>query len=338
MGETTHSLSDKRYRSISDSVYKIVTLALCSMSFVFIIILLIVLFHASLASIVVNGLRFFTTTTWNPAINSKVISVDGFSAMWGANYGMLVFFVGTLGSSILALLVGVPVGVGIALFISEFAPKRLDGPITLLLQLMAGIPSVIFGFWGILILSPWIRKFFAPALGKYLFFIPIFSGQVYSSGFLSSGFILALMIIPIIASISRDAMAQTPVLLKEGGRALGLTDWKISRKIVIPYARQGIIGGSILGLGRALGETMAVALVCGGADFLPKTMFYPINTLSAFIVTSLDSAFTDPSGMYVAALGELALVLLAITMIVNISARLLVSKGFLSNPENVVQV
>lgn len=325
--------------SKSDLVYKLVSGSLSGLVFVFIFAIVAVLLLASYPSIVVNRLSFFTTITWNPSISSSVVTIDGVATMSGASYGILVFLVGTLASSMLALLIGVPAGVGIALFISQFSPKWLSGPVSLLSELMAGIPSVIYGFWGILVLGPFLLTDLEPTLQKSLSFIPFFSGPIYSYGFLASGIILALMIIPIIASISRDAMSQTPTALREGGKALGLTDWEIARKIVIPYARSGIIGSAVLGLGRALGETMAVAMVSGASmNFLPKTFFYPINTMAAFIVLSLDSAFTDPSGMYLSALAEMAAILLLITMIVNALARLLVRRGFVSNVENVMRV
>ena len=147
------------------------------------------------------------------------------------------------------------------------------------------------------------------------------------------------MIVPIIASISRDVMSQTPIEQREGAKALGLTNWEVTRKIIFPYAKVGIIGAVILGLGRALGETMAVAMVSGAAqNFLPANLWSPINTLSAFMALSLDSAFTDPTGMYVSALVELALVLMLITMDVNILARALVKQGFIQSAEGAVRV
>jgi len=175
-------------------------------------------------------------------------------------------------------------------------------------------------------------------MARYLWFIPGFKGPVYSSGLLASGLILSLMIVPIVASISRDAMAQTPRELKEGGRALGMTNWEITWKIVLPYARTGIIGGVMLGLGRALGETMAVAMVSQGATYLPTSLYSSINSIAAWLALNFDGAATDSTYMFIYALGELALVLLAVTTTVNIVARLLVKRGFFSSAEHVVQV
>lgn len=318
-------------------MYKIVTMCLAGVAILFIAIIVGDLVKSSIPSIVVNGFTFFKTTAWVPG-SGALIHKQGYSILAGSKYGILVFLVGTLASSFLAILFGVPLAVGIALFISQYCPARFSGSISLVIELMAGIPSVIYGFWGFLILLPLLKSSVLPVVKDALGFIPFFSGTIYYGGFLASGIVLAMMIIPIIAAISRDAMAQTPVELKEAGKALGMTDWEISRKIVLPYAKSGITGASFLGLGRALGETMAVALVCGAASYLPLTFYYPINTISAFIVLNLDSAFLDPSGMTLAAFAELALILLMITMIVNIIARFLVGRGFLSSPENVVPV
>jgi phosphate transport system permease protein len=242
-------------------------------------------------------------------------------------------------SSSLAVLIGVPLGIGIAILISQYLPKRISPAISFFVELIAGVPSVIFGFWGILVLLPYILRFENEVLHRYLSFLPGFGGEVYSSGLLGAGFILALMIVPIIASMSRDAMIQTPEELKDGARALGLTDWEVTRKVVLPYARTGIFGGVILGLGRALGETMAVAMVAGGAlNILPVNIYSPIQTMAGFMAVQLDSAFTDPSGMYVSALMELALVLSVITILVNVIARLIVRQGFFRESSSVVRV
>jgi phosphate transport system permease protein len=324
---------------VYDRIYGSAT-ALCSAtSILFIFVIGLVLLTYSYPSIVVNGIRFFTTVTWNPDLSGAVTTLNGFKTMSNASYGILVFVTGTLITSALALLIGVPVAIGIAVFLTEVAPPKLSAVVSFLVELLAGIPSVVYGFWGFLVLGPFLLQTFEPFLSEHLYFIPVFDGPVYSSGLLASGIIVALMIIPIIASISRDAMARTPKELKEGGRALGLTDHEVTTKIVFPYAKSSIFGSIMLGLGRALGETMAVAMVSNSAiNELPKTAFYPINTMAAFMAQSLDSAFTDPSGMYVHSLVEMGLVLLAITMIVNVLARFLVRQGFISGAETVVRV
>lgn len=326
-------------RRLQDTIYKYVTASISAVALALIFVILGVLLVYSYPAFVIYGASYFTTIQWNAALSGNVCHASGIAYMCSAHFGVLVFLTGTLISSGLALLVGAPAAVALALVLSQIAPSRIASPISFVVQLMAGIPSVIFGFWGILVLGPYLKSVIEPQLAKVASGVPIFSGPVFNYGLPASGLILALMIIPIIASISQDAMKQTPESLKEAGRALGLTDWEISTKIVLPYAKSSIVGSIALGLGRALGETMAVALVAGGAiNFLPKTFYYPINTMAAFIVLQLDSAFTDPSGMSISVLAEMGLVLMSITMIVNIVARLLVRRGFVSRPENLIQV
>lgn len=321
----------------TDRVYKAVSALLGSSAFLFIFLIVIVLVVYSYPSFVYNGFHFFTSQAWNPALDSTVVTTDGIQHFVGASYGMIVYFVGTLITSFLAILVGVPVSIGIAVFLSQVAPKRISSPISFLVELLAGIPSIVYGLWGFIVLGPLLIHNIEPYMARYLGFIPGFQGPVYSSGLLASGLILSLMIVPIVASISRDAMAQTPRDLKEGGKALGMTNWEITWKIVLPYAKTGIVGSVILGLGRALGETMAVAMVSGGASGLPHTLYYPVNTIAAFLALNFDGAFTDPTNMFVYSLGELALVLLGVTMVVNVGARLLVRRTDISNTEgNVV--
>jgi phosphate transport system permease protein len=331
-------MQSKKRSSRIDRIYGTATALLSSSAFLFLFLILGVLIIYSYPSFVVNGLNFFLSSTWNPETANSIIRVHGIEALQGASYGMVVFFFGTLATSTLALLLGVPLSLGIAIFLSQIAPRKIASPISFLVELLAGIPSVIYGLWGFIVLGPILIKYIEPVMATYLGFLPGFAGPVYSSGFLASGIILAIMIVPIIASISRDVMTQTPNDLKEGGRALGLTNWEVTRKIILPYARTGIVGSIILGLGRALGETMAVAMVSNGATFLPKTLYYPINSIAAFLALNFDGAFEDPTRMFVYALGELALVLLAITMTVNVAARLLVRHGFFGSAEHMIQV
>jgi len=325
-------------RNTTDRIYGALTATLSSSAFLFLALIVVVLLVYSYPSFVYNGFHFFVSTAWNPALDSQIITVHGISVFRGASYGMLVYFVGTLLTSFLALLIGVPLSLGIAIFLSQFAPRRVAAPVSFVVELLAGIPSVIYGLWGFIVLGPILLHDVEPQMARYLGFIPGFGGPIYSYGVLASGIILSIMIVPIVASISRDAMAQTPLELKEGGRALGMTDWEVTRKIVLPFAKTGIIGAVILGLGRALGETMAVAMVAQGANILPHSLYYPTNSIAAFLALNFDGAFTDSTNMFVYSLGELALVLLAITMLVNVGARLLVSKGFFSSAEHVIQV
>ena len=326
-------------KRVVDRVYGAFSALLGSSALLFLILILVMLAVFSFPSIVVNGAKFFTSVTWNPGISTNLVNIRGFPAMSGASYGMLVFLAGTLISSALALLIGAPLSIGVAIFLTTLAPKRISTSLSFFVELLAGIPSIVFGFWGMIVLGPILVNTVEPAIAQYLGFIPGFGGPVYGYGLLASGIILALMIVPIIAAISRDAMTQTPVELKEAGMALGMTSWEVTRKIILPYAKTAIIGSLVLGLGRALGETMAVVMVSQSAlNILPQSIYYPINTFSAFMAVTFDSAFTDPSGMEVNALVELALVLFAITTAVNIVARLLVRHGFISSTEHLVQV
>jgi phosphate transport system permease protein len=322
----------------TDRVYKLVTALLGSSAFLFLFLIITVLVIYSYRSFVYNGFDFFTSSAWNPALDSTVTVTNGIQHFVGASYGMVPYFVGTLLTSFMAILIGVPVSIGIAIFLSQVAPVRIASPVSFVVELLAGIPSIVYGLWGFIVLGPILIHYIEPEIARYLGFIPGLGGPVYSSGLLASGLILSLMIVPIVASISRDAMAQTPRELKEGGKALGLTNWEITWKVVLPFARTGIIGSVILGLGRALGETMAVAMVSGGASGIPHTLYYPVNTIAAFLALNFDGAFTDPTNMFVYSLGELALVLLAVTMVVNIGARLLVRRGVLSGAEGKVVI
>ncbi len=330
----------KRKSNLTDRVYKGLTALLSGSAFLFLFLILGALLLYSAPSIAYNGLKFFTTTAWNPAtgVNNVEVVVDGWiHVMQGASYGMVVFFVGTLISSAIALLLGVPVSLGVATFLSQVAPKRIAYVGSFFVELLAGIPSIIYGLWAFIVVGPWLRYTLEPAIaGSFLKYIPGFGGPVYSSGLLNSGLILSIMIVPIVASISRDSMASTPVELKEGGKALGMTNWEVTRKIVFPFARSGIVGSAMLGLGRALGETMAVAMVCEGATALPLGFYSPLNSMAAFIALNLDDSFLDPSKMWVYALAEIALVLLATTMVVNVTARLIVRRASINTEDRVV--
>ncbi len=323
----------------ADRAYRYVTTVASGSALLFLLMIVIVLAVKSYPSIVVNGLKFFTGITWNPSLNGELIRVNGVPTLQGATYGAGVFLFGTLVSSAIAMLLGVPAGIGIALFLTQVAPQRVSRMVSFLVELLAGIPSVVYGFWGLVVLLPLLLQVIEPAMASLFFWVPGLNGQPYGAGLLGSGIILSLMIVPIVASISRDVMLQTPLELIEGGAALGLTKWEITRKIILPYAKTGVIGAVILGLGRALGEVMAVALVSGSAlNALPNSLYSPINTIAAFMAESLDSAFTDPSGMYVSALFELGLLLLVITLAVNFIARLLIKQGFVSKAETVIKV
>ncbi|HQT62154.1 MAG: phosphate ABC transporter permease subunit PstC [Acidiphilium sp. 37-67-22] len=278
-----------------------------------------------------NGLRFLWTINWNLGnLYGNTVIHHGYEVPPGANYGILAFIVGTLFSSFLAILFAVPVSVGTAMFLSEKAPARMRPWLTMLVELVAVVPSVVFGLWGIFVLVPLIANWISPAITAVFGFIPFFNmnnstGSGY--GLLAASIVLALMITPIITTTLYDALNQVPRELRESAYALGATHFEVVASTMLPTARVTLIGGIVLALGRALGETMAVLMVSGGAlNYLPGTIFTPISTMAAFILSQLDSALQDPSNMAVKSLAEIALVLFVITVLVNAAARLLVRR------------
>ncbi|MDE2268350.1 MAG: phosphate ABC transporter permease subunit PstC [Thiomonas sp.] len=276
-----------------------------------------------------NGLHFLTTETWNLGnLYSNPVKRDGYEVAVGATYGIWVFIVGTLASSAIALILAVPVGIGVALFLNDYAPQKLRGAFAQVVELLAMVPSVVYGLWGLEILAPLVLTHIAPFLQRVLGFIPFFSGAATSGyGLLTAGLVLAIMVLPVITSTLVEALKRVPNELREASFGLGATRAEVLLKILLPAVRVPLIGAVILALGRALGETMAVLMVSGGAlNYLPDTIYSPITSMAAFIASQLDSALQDPSGMAVRSLAEIALVLLIIAVIVNVIARLLTSR------------
>jgi len=325
-----------------DRIYEGISGAFGSVTLIFLLAAVAVLLYAAYPSILVNGLSFFTRSIWDPKTGGKVVTTNGIPRIAGSSFGVFVFVVDTLASSAIAVLLAVPAGIGTAIFLTQIAPRRIAAPISLMVEMLAGIPSVIYGFWGFLVLGPFLLDTLQPFLVQHLSFIPLFAskGKPESYGLLGAGIILAIMIVPIIASISRDMMTRTPKELKDGARALGLTRWEVTRKVVLPFAKTAIVGSIILGLGRALGETMAIAMLLGsGTQQLPTNLYSPISTIASFMLLELQhNAVADPSGMDVAALMELAIILLLLTVAVNVVARLLARQGFASAPETAVRI
>ncbi len=236
-------------------------------------------------------------------------------------YGALPALVGTLLSSILALTIATPLALGVAVFTSEVAPARLRAPVAFLVDLLAAIPSVVYGLWGIFVLVPLLRTTVMPALQRTLGAIPIFSGPAYGPSLLAAGLVLAIMILPYIASVSREVLAAVPRAQREAALALGATRFEVIRDAVIPYARSGLVGGIMLGLGRALGETMAVTMVIGNRHDIPTSLFDPAYTMASLLANEFGEASTDG---HLSALMAVAGLLLLITLAVNVVARWLV--------------
>jgi phosphate transport system permease protein len=254
------------------------------------------------------GLSFIVGRIWDPV---------------AGRFGAATFIYGTLVSSLLALAIAVPLGVGIAICLVELAPRRLRGPVGFLVELLAAIPSVVYGLWGLFVLAPLVRDHVAPALNAVLGFLPFFRGVSHGPGMLSAALILALMILPYVAAVSRDVLLAVPREQREASLALGATRWETVTRVVLPYGRAGIAGGVILALGRALGETMAVTMVIGNNPQIAASLFAPGYTLSAVIANE----YAEASGpLYLSALTELGLMLFALTFLVNGAARWLIGR------------
>ena len=252
------------------------------------------------------GLSFLTTSVWDP--------VRG-------QFGALPLIFGTLYSSLVALVIAVPLALGCAVFLTEFAPRWARMPVGTLIELLAAVPSVIYGLWGIFVLIPLLRDHFWPIARHVLSGLPIFSGVFYGPSVLSAGVILAVMVLPYITAVSREVLLAVPPSQREAGLALGATRWETVTTVILPYGRAGIIGAVILGLGRALGETMAVTMVIGNRHEVSASLLQPGYTIAAAIANEFAEAVSD---MHLAALFMVGAVLFLITIVVNTLARVLV--------------
>jgi len=267
------------------------------------------------STIVLNryGLDFLTGTNWNP--------VEG-----RESFGVLPYVLGTLVTSSIALLIGVPLSLGIAIFLVEMAPKVIRVPISYLVELLAAVPSVIFGLWGLFVLRFWILNYIEIPVNAYLGWIPIFSGAPFGLDVFTAGIILAIMIVPTIASVSKEVISAVPDSIREGAYSIGATKWEVIRHWVLSYGRSGILGAIILGLGRAIGETMAVTMVIGnavGPNAMPISLFQPGQTLPSLIANGFLEA---PTPLEKSAYMGAGLVLLLISLIINIIAHLMVTR------------
>jgi phosphate transport system permease protein len=268
-----------------------------------------VLIRGSHLSIAKFGWHFLVTSDWDPVQEQ---------------YGALPFIYGTVVSAAIALLIAVPLSVGTAIFLTDLAPLWLRQPLTSIIELLAAVPSVIWGLWGIFVMVPWLRDNLFPLLKKYLSFggwNPLFSGPIYGVSMLAAGIIVAIMILPIVTSVSREILRAVPDLQREAAYGLGATRWEVTRIAVLSYARRGLLGAAVLGLGRALGETMAVTMVIGNIPQISASLLAPGYTLASVIANEFAEAQDD---MYLQALFEIGLVLLGVTIIVNIFALILI--------------
>jgi phosphate transport system permease protein len=277
-------------------------------------LLLPLILLALLAEVTVNawpaitkfGWAFVTKSTWNPVTEV---------------YGAAPLIFGTLMSSFLALVFAVPLALSAAIFLTEFSPHWLRSPLAFLIELLAAVPSVVYGLWGIFVLIPFLRSVVVPPLKAVLGWLPFFQGAFYGPSMLAGGVILAVMVVPYIAAVSREVLGAVPSTQREAALALGATRWEAVRLAVLPYGRAGIAGAVMLGLGRALGETMAVTMVIGNRHDISLSLLQPGYTMAAAIANEFSEATTQ---MYLSALFELGLVLFVVTVIVNALARLLI--------------
>ena len=299
-------LSKRGSGKLADNAFSGV-MALCALSiFVIVVCIATILVLRSHLTIVKFGWGFFKGQDWDP--------VSG-------QFGALPFIFGTLATSLLALLMAVPLALGVAIFLTELCPQKLRAPISFLTELLAAIPSVVYGLWAVFVLVPLVQDPIGPFLVKYLGWTGFFGGANFGVGLLTASIILSIMILPIISSLTRDMMMAVPNHQREAVLALGATRWEMIRMGVLRNARIGIVGAIILGLGRALGETMAVAMTIGNHAVISKSLFAPGNTLASAIANEFSEATDD---LYLSALIEIGLALFLVTIVVNAIARLLV--------------
>ena len=293
-------------RSYGDRVFRLTLAGAALLLPILLVFLVVELWTGSRMAIAKFGLSFVTTSVWDPVAEQ---------------FGAFPLIFGTIVSSLVALAIAVPLSLGVAVYLVEFAPKPVRQPVAFVIGLLAAIPSVVYGLWGIFVLTPILRTTVFPFLRDTLGFLPFFQGPIYGPSLLAAGIILAIMVMPYIMSVSREVLLAVPDSQREAALALGATRWEAVITAVIPYARSGIVGAIILGLGRALGETMAVTMLIGNRHEIAASLFAPGYTMAAAIANEFAEAVAD---MHLSALAYVALVLFLVTVIVNAGARLLI--------------
>jgi len=292
---------------LSDSAFRHVTRAAAVGVLVLLSAVIVSLISGATPALRTFGFEFFVSDRWNPVTEK---------------FGALPAIYGTLLTSFIAMLFAVPIGLLIAFFLTELCPQWLRRPIGIAIELLAGIPSIIYGIWGLFVFAPFLQATLQPflidTLGNVPIIAPLFSGPPYGIGMLTAGLVLTIMVLPFITSITRDVFEAVPPVLKEAAYGLGCTTWEVVRYVVLPYARVGVIGGVMLGLGRALGETMAITFVIGNAHRISSSILAPGTTISATIANEFTEAVGD---LYTSALIALGLILFIITFIVLAAAR-----------------
>jgi len=268
------------------------------------------LIRSSIPAIKEFGLGFLTTDDWNPVTQS---------------FGAASSIFGTLVSTLIAMSIAVPLGLAIALFLVELAPPKVSRTVGTMIELLAAIPSIIYGMWGLFVFAPFMSAYIQPLLGKTLGFLPLFQGPPLGIGILTSGIILAFMVLPFISAIARDVFRLVPGVVKESAFGLGSTTWEVTYKVTIPYGLVGILGAVFLGLGRALGETMAVTFVIGNAHRISASLFSPGNTIASTLANEFSEA-TEP--LYISSLVALGLVLYVITYLVQMVSQMMLRRMY----------
>lgn len=291
--------------ALGDKIFRTILLVAAATILLLVAAIFIMMVQNALPTIERYGIGFLLGREWKPAQEE---------------FGALPFIYGTVVSSLIALVLAVPVSLGIAIFLVEQAPRSVARPIAFMVELLAAIPSVVYGLWGIFVLAPFIREYLGPFLQDYLGFIPLFQGRLTGIGMLTGGMILALMITPIITAVVRDVLEAVPTTQREAALALGATKWETTR-IVLGNAASGIAGAVVLGLGRAIGETMAITMVIGNSPQISASLFEPANTIASLLAANFAEA-TDK--IYLSALIEIGLVLFLVTFVVNAFAKLLI--------------
>jgi phosphate transport system permease protein len=301
----------RRFR-LGDNTFKIITQISAITVLALLAGVILALVHGSLPAWRAFGFDFLVTEKWNPVTEK---------------FGALAPIYGTLVTSTIAMLIGVPISLGIAFFLTEICPERLRRSIGIAIELLAGIPSIIYGIWGLFVFAPWFQSTVQPFLIDTFANVPLlnqlFAGPPYGIGMLTAGLILAIMVLPFITSITREVFETVPPVLKEAAYGIGCTRWEVMRRVVIPYTRVGIIGGVMLGLGRALGETMAVTFVIGNAHKIFPSLLAPGTTISAAIANEFTEAIGE---LYTSSLIALGLILFFITFVVLAIARLMLMR------------
>lgn len=293
-----------------DEIFSVLSNVFACTAIVIIALTAIVLVRGSIPALGNFGIGFFTGVDWATTPGQEL-------------YGILPYILGTLVTSGIAILIGIPISIGIAIFLAEMSPSSIRFPLSQLVELLAAVPSVIYGFWGLLVLRPWIAKYVETPLSSVLGFLPIFTGSPDGLDIFMGGLILAIMIIPTVSSISKEVMMAVPTSQREAAYSIGATRWEVVRMGVLSYSRSGIFGAAILGLGRAVGETMAITMVIGGAlgkAAIPTSFFQPGQTLASLIA----GQFYEAGGLQLSALIGAGLALFGLALLINVFAQFMV--------------